>query len=35
MIATTFAMYMVLYVSLIVAYVSVVFHLARRAAAAT
>ncbi len=35
MIAATFAMYMVLYVSLIVAYVSVVFHLARRAGAAT
>ena len=35
MIATTFAMYMVLYVFLIVAYVSVVFHLARRAGAAT
>ncbi len=35
MIATTFAMYMVLYVFLIVAYVSVVFHLARRAGATT
>jgi cytochrome d ubiquinol oxidase subunit I len=33
MIATTFAMYMLLYVFLIVAYVSVVFHLARRAGA--
>ena len=31
MIATTFGMYMLLYVFLIVAYVSVVFHLARRA----
>ncbi len=35
MIATTFAMYMLLYVFLIVAYVSVVFHLARRAGATT
>ena len=34
MIATTFLMYMALYVFLIVAYVSVVFHLARRAGAA-
>ena len=34
MIATTFLMYMTLYVFLIVAYVSVVFHLARRAGAA-
>ena len=34
MIAATFFMYMVLYVFLIVAYVSVVFHLARRAGAA-
>ncbi len=34
MIAITFAMYMLLYVFLIVAYVSVVFHLARRAGAA-
>ena len=33
MIAATFAMYMLLYVFLIVAYVSVVFHLARRAGA--
>ena len=33
MIAATFAMYMALYVSLIIAYVSVVFHLARRAGA--
>jgi cytochrome d ubiquinol oxidase subunit I len=31
MIATTFAMYMLLYVALIIAYVSVVFYLARRA----
>ncbi len=35
MIATTFAMYMLLYVFLIVAYVSVVFHLSRRAGATT
>ena len=34
MIATTFAIYMLLYVFLIVAYVSVVFHLARRAGVA-
>ena len=34
MIAITFAMYMLLYVFLIIAYVSVVFHLARRAGAA-
>ena len=31
MIATTFAMYLLLYIALIVAYIAVLFHLARRA----